>query len=138
MKAETLEKDFEIINNELKMYHPQLAKRKQIVVLNKMDLIEKQEELEELMEYFSQQGYEVFATSAMMQKGIEPLLNSVIRNLSEMEDVYIPLEEETETAIRVVDYDEEKEKTFRDYKRSGRGFLCNRSVGGKHDSARQF
>jgi GTP-binding protein len=28
-------KDFEIINNELKMYHPQLAKRKQIVVLNK-------------------------------------------------------------------------------------------------------
>lgn len=105
-------KDFEIINNELKMYHPQLAKRKQIVVLNKMDLIEKQEELEKLMEYFSQQGYEVFATSAMMQKGIEPLLNSVIRNLSEMEDVYIPLEEETETAIRVVDYDEEKKKPF--------------------------
>ena len=38
--------DFDVINGELKMYNPELAKRPQIIAANKIDVLSEPEKLE--------------------------------------------------------------------------------------------
>jgi GTP-binding protein len=66
--------DFETINEELRLYNPELAKKPQIVVANKMDLPNAHENLRRCLPYWRQRGYEVFAISALTGEGIEPLV----------------------------------------------------------------
>jgi GTP-binding protein len=66
--------DFETINEELRLYSPELAKKPQIVVANKMDLPNAHENLRRCLPYWRQRGYEVFAISALTGEGIEPLV----------------------------------------------------------------
>jgi GTP-binding protein len=66
--------DFETINEELRLYSPELAKKPQIVVANKMDLPNAYENLRRCLPYWRQRGYEVFAISALTGEGIEPLV----------------------------------------------------------------
>ena len=58
--------DFDKINNELAKYSERLTRRKQIVVANKMDLPEGQENFERLKEYVEAKGYEIFKASALL------------------------------------------------------------------------
>jgi GTP-binding protein len=66
--------DFETINEELRLYNPELAKKPQIVVANKMDLPNAHENLRRCLPYWRERGYEVFAISALTGEGIEPLV----------------------------------------------------------------
>ena len=66
--------DFETINEELRLYNPELAKKPQIVVANKMDLPNAPENLQRCLPYWRERGYEVFAISALTGEGIEPLV----------------------------------------------------------------
>ena len=72
--------DFRIINEELEKYGEPIG-RPQLVVLNKCDLIYDSEQIEELKAKFKKMGYKVFAVSAAMNKGFEPLLNEIVREL---------------------------------------------------------
>lgn len=79
--------DYERINRELKLYHPDFAQRPQLVVLNKLDLPEAQANLERLQQAIAAQGVpaaDMFAISAATHNGLEPLLSRVMEWLKEM------------------------------------------------------
>lgn len=67
-------RDFEVINNELRLYSQVLAEKKQIVVANKIDLPKAKENLERCLPYWQKLGYEVFPISALTGKGLERLV----------------------------------------------------------------
>lgn len=72
--------DFDLINNELKEYDQLLSTRKQIVVLNKSDMVydEGKERLEELKNQIRSRGYEnIYEISALTGEGIVNMLGKV-------------------------------------------------------------
>ena len=66
--------DFDKINNELAEYSERLARRKQLVLANKMDLPDAQENFERLKEYVEAKGYEIFKASAATGEGLRELM----------------------------------------------------------------
>lgn len=66
--------DFDTINRELAKYSPTLAKKKQIVVLNKIDLVQDDTTIPEVTKYFEDKGYEVFAVNALTGQGLPELM----------------------------------------------------------------
>ena len=66
--------DFDKINNEMAEYSERLARRKQLVVANKMDLPDAQENFERLKEYVEAKGYEIFKASAATGEGLRELM----------------------------------------------------------------
>ena len=66
--------DFEKINHELEAYSAKLAKRKQLVVANKMDLPDSEENLIKLKEYVEAKGYEIMPVSAATGDGLQELM----------------------------------------------------------------
>ncbi len=71
--------DIYTINNELKLYNEDLAKRPQVIAANKIDAIyeEHNDTIEKLKQEFEPQGYKVFPISAVSGKGILELLYCV-------------------------------------------------------------
>ncbi len=110
--------DFEIINNELKEYNLKLASRRQIIVLNKIDLINDSEKLADLTEYFKKMGHDVFAISAANNEGIIPLLDKVIQTLAEIEHSPDTFDYEPFEGVREVNYDAKDKKHFEVSKKS--------------------
>lgn len=86
--------DFEKINHELKQYSERLARRKQVVVANKMDLPDAQENFERLKEYVEAKGFEIFKASAATGEGLRELMFKAY----EMMANYVPDEQEEELA----------------------------------------
>lgn len=86
--------DFEQINHELHNYG-ELAQRPQIVVCNKMDLPDSEENLARLTERANALGYPVFAVSAAAHRGFDPLLDAVADLLEELPPIQ-HFEEEVE------------------------------------------
>jgi len=74
---------FHIINKELELYSPELIKKPQIVVANKIDSLSDKNLLKKLEEYFTNKGYEFFAVSALTGEGIEELKEGLWRNFKE-------------------------------------------------------
>lgn len=66
--------DFDKINTELSEYSERLARRKQLVVANKMDLPDAQENFVRLKEYVEAKGYEIFKASAATGEGLRELM----------------------------------------------------------------
>lgn len=67
-------KNFQAINKELELYNPELAKRTQIVALNKIDLIKEKTKIFSLKEQINKLGYEVYPISALTGEGVNDLL----------------------------------------------------------------
>lgn len=67
-------KDFNIIENELKMYAEDLSDRPRIVALNKVDLPDGKAMADMVEPALRERGYEVFQISAAARIGLEPLL----------------------------------------------------------------
>ena len=86
--------DFDKINNELAEYSERLTRRKQIVVANKMDLPEGQENFERLKEYVEAKGYEIFKASAATGEGLRELMYKAYDLLQQ----YVPEEDEDDIA----------------------------------------
>ncbi|XVG95084.1 GTPase ObgE [Eubacteriales bacterium KG127] len=76
--------DFDKINKELELYSLQVGKKPQIVCANKIDLIgEDSEEYLEFKKYVESKGVKVFPTSAPLNLGIKPVVESALRLLDE-------------------------------------------------------
>ncbi len=74
-------REYEAINHELRLFNPELAERKQIVVINKIDLPAVKENLPLVLPWFSAQGIQVFPISAATGEGLPPLLDEIAREL---------------------------------------------------------
>jgi GTP-binding protein len=66
--------DFEKINHELEAYSARLARRRQLVVANKMDLPDSAENFVKLKEYVEAKGYEIMPASAATGEGLQELM----------------------------------------------------------------
>ncbi|GAP18520.1 GTPase ObgE [Levilinea saccharolytica] len=66
--------DFSQINSELALFDAGLAKKPQIVVLNKMDQPEVQERWPKIQKELKKHGYEPFAISALARTDVNPVL----------------------------------------------------------------
>ena len=84
--------DFDKINHELAQYSERLARRKQMVVANKMDLPEAEENFERLKEYVEAKGYEITKASAATGEGLRELMFKAY----ELLEAYVPEEDEKE------------------------------------------
>ena len=80
--------DFNIINNELKVFSEELCSRPQIVAGNKCDLID-EEKVEELKKYFEEKGYAFFPIMAPIKEGTDELINYVAAELAKLPDIKI-------------------------------------------------
>ncbi|QZY57082.1 GTPase ObgE [Crassaminicella profunda] len=87
--------DFEKINHELRKYTEKLSKKPQLVVANKMDLVQSEEVFKSFESEMKERGYDVFPVSAATGKGLKELLRYIVKRLDEIEEE--PLVEEEET-----------------------------------------
>lgn len=80
--------DYKIINNELKKYNINLMKRKQIVVANKMDIVQSNENLLKFKEKISKEekNIEIIEISAYTKSNIDKLLYKIADTLDEIEN----------------------------------------------------
>jgi len=72
--------DYRILNRELSIFDAALARKPQIVALNKIDLPKAKEKLPEVMDYFQKLEKEVYPISALTGEGIPALLKSLSRH----------------------------------------------------------
>jgi GTP-binding protein len=86
--------DFLTINKELKEYNLRLTERPQIIVANKMDMPEAEENLQKFKEQLTE-DYPIFPISAVTRKGLKDLLYAIADKLEETPA--FPLEEEEDT-----------------------------------------
>ncbi|MFR2534741.1 MAG: GTPase ObgE [Clostridia bacterium] len=73
--------DFKTINEELEKYSEKLAKRKQIIVANKIDSMQDENLYIELEKMAKEKGLEIYKISAVTGEGISHLLNRVVEVL---------------------------------------------------------
>lgn len=96
--------DFDAINDELKNYSPELARRPQIVVGNKTDLLQDPEQLETLKKHVEEAGYSFLEMSAATHQGTRELVQTIGRMLSQLPPVvvyepeYVPRPPEVDTS----------------------------------------
>jgi len=83
--------DYLKINHELEMYNPELLKRPQIVVANKMDMPGNDAKLEELMEKIKSP---IVVISALTRQALDTLLNVTLEEMKKAPKVIETLDEE--------------------------------------------
>ena len=71
--------DFNKINEELKKYSEKLATRKQIIVANKIDSLQDEENLKAIEELAKENNMEIFKISAVTGEGLNELFNHVAK-----------------------------------------------------------
>ena len=99
--------DFDKINNELSTFSPELAKRPQIVVANKCDMVD-DGKLEEYKQYFENKNYAFFPIIAPIAEGTEKLVKYVASVLATLPPVKV-YEPET---IKPVSLSDINDRTF--------------------------
>ena len=87
--------DYNKINTELRLYNERLATRPQIIVANKMDLVESQENLPRVVEYMEKLGLHVYPVSAATGEGLPQLMQVA----SDMLKDYVQEPEETDDTV---------------------------------------
>lgn len=76
--------DYHQINEELRLYQPQIADRPQIVALNKIDVPEGLDNIERLRAALPVDWRDLFAISAATGEGLQPMIQRVAEILREM------------------------------------------------------
>lgn len=89
--------DFHTINEELKKYSEKLSSRKQIIVANKIDIMQDDENYKKLEELAKTENLEIYKISGATGEGIDKLLSRVSEVLKTL-----PKEELTEVEERVI------------------------------------
>ena len=106
--------NFEKINEELKKFNPDLAKRPMIVAGNKIDMAEP-EQIEEFKKYVNDKGYEYYSICAPIMEGTKELMNVTWNMLKELPPIKeyeveeIPLEAlipEDDNSFKITQEDE--------------------------------
>ena len=70
--------DYQTVRQELRAYSKELTKKKEIIVLNKTDLVSSPE-AERIKRLFSKKRKKVFAISALKKEGLEELVRELIK-----------------------------------------------------------
>ncbi len=99
--------DYYVINKELEKYSKKLAKRKQIIVANKVDAMQDESLYEKLAELAKEKNLEIYKISAATGQGIKELMQQVSKELKEL-----PKEELIETEAPRKVYRLEKEESY--------------------------
>lgn len=73
--------DYEAINDELARYAPDLADKPQLVAVNKIDLTETRERVEELTARFAERGIHLYRVSAATREGLSEVLEALWREV---------------------------------------------------------
>ena len=100
--------DFLTINKELHEYNLRLTERPQVIVANKMDMPEAEENLKKFKEQLKE-DYPIFPISAVTSKGLRELLFAVADKIEETPEFPLEHEEEETTGIHRVLYKHEAE-----------------------------
>lgn len=100
--------DYRNINKELENYHLRLLERPQIVVANKMDEEDAQENLKRFKEAYP--DLEVFETSTIIHEGLDPVLRKAADLLATTP--LFPMEDENTENVGVTYTFEEKEQPY--------------------------
>lgn len=77
-------RDYETINEELKLYSPRLAAKQQIVCATKMDLTDAQERADALAAHLATKGITLHRISGVTGEGLQELLDAMIHKLDEV------------------------------------------------------
>ena len=99
--------DFKTINEELKKYSEKLSTRKQIIVANKIDIMQDDAGYKELEKLAKKENLEIYKISGATGEGISELLDRVAEVLKTL-----PKEELVETEEKVVYTFEDEEEQF--------------------------
>ena len=86
--------DFDKINGELKLYNEKLSTRPQVVVANKMDILEDESVYDEFKTELEGRGYKVFKMSAATRQGVDDVIAYVSELLQNAEEIELVSEEE--------------------------------------------
>lgn len=81
--------DFDVINRELELYNPELAKRPQIIAANKIDALYGQDKLEKFRKEMENRGYKVFEISAATNQGVDNLIKYTYEQLKTLPEVVL-------------------------------------------------
>ena len=81
--------DFDSINQELEQYNPEIAKRPQIVAVNKVDALDDPERLERFKKEIEGRGYRVFVISAATNQGVTELIRATYEKLKELPGILL-------------------------------------------------
>ena len=81
--------DFDAINEELRQYNLELARRPQIVAANKVDIMEDRSNLEKLRAHVEAQGYTLLEISAAAHQGTRELVGKAAQMLSSLPPVTV-------------------------------------------------
>ncbi len=76
--------DFDKINDELIKYSERLAKKPQIVVGNKSDLVFDEDTVERFKKHVEDKGYQFFLMSAATNQGVREVLSAAAKALAEL------------------------------------------------------
>ncbi|MGB7338546.1 MAG: GTPase ObgE [Phototrophicaceae bacterium] len=79
--------DFNQINTELSLYDKTMSEKPQIVVFNKMDLLEAQEYFPLVEEELKKRGVEIMPISAVAQQNINQLIQRAFYEISQLPDL---------------------------------------------------
>ena len=89
--------DFHTINEELKTYSEKLSTRKQIIVANKVDVMQDENMYKQLENLAKENNLEIYKISAVTGSGVDELMNRVTQVLKEL-----PKEELIEIEEKIV------------------------------------
>lgn len=116
--------DFHRINKELELYNEKLASRDQIVIANKIDLPNTEENYKIFKEKIEKMGYEVYSISAATQKGIKELIYRIGEKLKEIGEVKSFIEVEDD--VRLYELKDKNEKII--VRKEGNEYFVEGSV----------
>ncbi|AND41651.1 MULTISPECIES: GTPase ObgE [Cytobacillus] len=102
--------DYLTINKELKEYNLRLTERPQVIVANKMDMPDAEENLKKFKEQLEEE-YPIFPISALTRQGLRDLLFAVADKLEETPEFPLSHEEEEDTGVHRVLYKHEADQT---------------------------
>ena len=91
--------DFNIINEELKKYSEKLSTRKQVIVANKIDVMQDDSLYQEVEKMAKEKGIEIFKISAATGEGVKELIAEISKLIKEL-----PKEETIEASDERVVY----------------------------------
>jgi len=84
--------DYRLMNEELEAYSPELKKKPQVIVLNKIDITEAKEGLKDVQIQFKKLGIKTFPISAATGEGLKELIREVGKRLESLQfDAGTPL-----------------------------------------------
>ena len=115
--------DFEKINYELEKYSSELIKKPQIVVANKIDVLQDENDYKEFEKKIRAKGYELFRVSAATGEGLDELFNRTYELLQTIPKV------EFEVSNDEVYYTfEDDEESFEVYFEDGKYVVTGKAV----------